>query len=129
MVFNPTAEEFFSIEGILIYGTLTLVAILLFFLTMANTHRVMVEAKEQKLRLVRRNLSATFQQLQEQSEVGQLRNMEAYSDSITAWLAYEKRLEDAPEWPYTSDTVRNLLMSTLLPLAAWGAQILVEFIT
>jgi hypothetical protein len=129
VLFNPTAEEFFSIEGIIIYGTLILVSVLLFFLTMASTHGVMVEAKGQKLRLVRRNLSATFQQLQERATEGQLQDMEALSDSITAWMAYEKRLEEAPEWPYTADTVRNLLMSTLLPVAAWGAQIIVELIT
>jgi len=129
VLFNPTTEEFLSTEGIIIYGTLILVSVLIFFLTMASTHRVMVEAKEQKLRLVRRNLSATFQQLQERAAEGQLQVMEALSDSMMAWLAYEKRLEEAPEWPYTSDTVRNLLMSTLLPVAAWGAQIIVEFIT
>jgi hypothetical protein len=122
-------EEFLSIEGIIIYGTLTLVSVLIFFLTMASTHRVMVAAKQQKLRLVRHNLSATFEDLQERAAKGQLQDMEALSDSITAWLAYEKRFADAPEWPYTTDTVRNLLMSTLLPVAAWGAQIIVELIT
>lgn len=129
VLFNPTTEEFFSTEGIIIYGTLILVSILLFFLTMASTHRVMVEAKEQKLKLVRRNLSATFEQLQQRATEGQLQDIEALSDSITAWLAYEKRFAEAPEWPYTTDTVRNLLMSTLLPVAAWGAQIIVELIT
>jgi hypothetical protein len=129
MLFNPTAEEFLSIEGILIYGTLILVSVVMFFLTMASTHRAMVEAKDEKLRLVRRNLSVTFQKLQERAAKSQLQDMEALSDSITAWLAYEKRFEEAPEWPYTTDTVRNLLMSTLLPVAAWGAQIIVELIT
>jgi hypothetical protein len=129
VLFNPTTEEFFSTEGVLIYGTLILVSILMFFLTMASTHRVMVEAKENELRLVRRHLSGTFRELQERTAEGQLADMEALSDSIAAWLAYEGRLEKVPEWPYTSDTVRNLLMSTLLPVAAWGVQIVVEFIT
>ena len=129
VLLNPTTEEFFSTEGIIVYGTLILVSVVLFFLTMASTHRVMSDVKKQKLKLVRRNLSATFQELQERAADGQLQDMEALSDSITAWLAYEKRLEESPEWPYTTDTVRNLLMSTLLPVAAWGAQIIVELIT
>ena len=54
--------------------------------------------------------------------------MDALSDSITAWLACEKRLEDAPAWPYAGDTVRNPLVSTLLSVGTWGAQILVEFL-
>ena len=126
---NPTAEEFLSIEGVITYGTVILVAVLVFFLTMMSTHRVMAEAKEQKLKLVRRYLAETFQELEERAAAAQLQDMEALSDSITAWLAYEKRIEEAPEWPYTTDIIRNLLLSTLLPIVAWAAQIIVEFIT
>jgi len=126
---NPRAEEFLSIEGIITYGTVILVAVLVFFLTMMSTHRVMAEAKEQKLKLVRRYLAETFQELEERAVAAQLQDMEALSDSITAWLAYEKRIEEAPEWPYTTNIIRNLLLSTLLPIVAWAAQIIVEFIT
>lgn len=34
-----------------------------------------------------------------------------------------------PDYAESYDTVRNLLTSTLLPVAAWGAQIIVELIT
>lgn len=106
---NPTAEEFLSIEGIITYGMGILVAVLVFFLTMRSTHHVMVAAKEEKLRLVRQNLSAMFQEAQEQEATGQ----------VHAWLAYEKRIQEAPEWPYTTDIMRNLLVSTLLPMAVF----------
>ena len=106
---NPTAEEFLSIEGIITYGMGILVAVLVFFLTMRSTHHVMVEAKGEKLRLVRQNLSAMFQEAQEQEATGQ----------VHAWLAYEKRIQEAPEWPYTTDIMRNLLVSTLLPMAVF----------
>ena len=129
VLLNPSTEEFFSTVGVVKYGTLILVSILMFFLTMASTHRVMVEAKDNKLRLVRRHLSGTFRELQERTAEGQLADMEALSDSIAAWLAYEERLERVPEWPYTSTTDRGLLMSTLLPVAAWSAQILAQFVT
>jgi len=78
---------------------------------------------------VRRSLSLTFEELQERAAQDQLQEMETLSDSITAWLACERRLEQAPEWPYTTDTARNLIVSTLLPVAAWGAQIIVKLIT
>lgn len=55
--------------------------------------------------------------------------MEAFSDAITAWLAYQKVIENAAEWPYTTDMLRNLVASTLLPVAAWVAQMIVELIT
>ena len=45
--------------------------------------------------------------------------MEALLDSFTAWVTYENRVEEVPEWPYTADIGRNLVLSTLLPLAVW----------
>jgi hypothetical protein len=109
--------------------TLIVVAVIVFFLMMASTHRVMAEAKEQKLKLVRDTLSEMFQKLEARTAAGELHDMEALSDSITAWLTYKKQVEEAPEWPYTTDTLRNLLISTLVPVVAWTAQIIVEYLT
>lgn len=113
----------------IINGTLIAVAIIVFFVMMADTHRVMAEAKEQKLKLVRDTLSEMFEKLETRTAAGEFQGMEALSDSITAWLTYKKQVEEAPEWPYTTDTLRNLLVSTLVPVLAWAAQIIVEYIT
>ena len=129
VLFNPDPRKFLSIESLMTYGASILVAVLVFFLTMMGTHSVMAEAKEEKLKLVRRHLSDTFQELQRRAAEAQLQDMEALSDSITAWLAYERRIEDAPGWPYTANTLRNLLVSTLLPVGARAARIILEFIT
>ncbi len=115
-------------EGILVNGTLIVVAVLVFFLTMGNTHRVMADAKERELKLVRHNLSTMYQELKERTARGELEGMESFSDAITAWLAYQKVIEDAPEWPYTTDLLRNLVVSTFVPILAWAAQILVELV-
>jgi hypothetical protein len=111
---NPVPDEFLS-EEIITYPVLTLFTVLVFFLTMRSTHRVIVEAKEKKLRLVRHNLSVMFQQLQEQGEIGQ----------VNIWLAYEKRIQEAHEWPFTVGIIRNLLVSTLLPTAIFIGRMLV----
>ncbi|MFQ5592867.1 MAG: hypothetical protein ACE5HA_01830 [Anaerolineae bacterium] len=113
----------------IINGTLVVVAVIVFFLMMASTHRVMAEAKEQKLKLVRDTLSGMFEKLEERTAAGELYDMEALSDSITAWLTYKKQVEEAAEWPYTTETLRNLLISTLVPVLAWTAQIIVEYLT
>ena len=55
-----------------------------------------------------------FQEAQEQEATGQ----------VHAWLAYEKRIQEAPEWPYTTDIMRNLLVSTLLPMAVFMIRML-----
>ncbi len=88
----------------------------------------MVGAKEEKLGLVRHTLAEMFQALEEQT-AGQLQDMEALSDSINAWLMDKKQLEEVPEWPFSTNTLGKLLMSTLLPILAWGVQIVVEFMT
>lgn len=114
---------------LIINVTLIVVAVIVFFLMMASTHRVMAEAKEEKMKLVRDTLSAMFSKLEARTAAGELHDMEALSDSITAWLTYKKQVEEAPEWPYTTDTLRNLLLSTLVPVLAWTAQIIVEYLT
>lgn len=128
MLFAPSRKFLLSIEFISVYVVLILVSVLVFFLTLINTHNVMAEAKRRELTLVRERISRAYQKLRQQTDEDQLQNMEALSDSITAWLAYEKRIVQAPEWPYTTDILRNLVMSILLPVAAWVTQIVVEVI-
>jgi hypothetical protein len=111
---NPSVEEFLSVHTLISNSAMILVAIVVFFLGMMSTHRVIVAAKEQKLGLVRHTLSAMFQELQEQGTAGQ----------VQTWLAYEKRIQDAPEWPFTAAIIRNLLISTLLPGAAFICRML-----
>jgi hypothetical protein len=129
VLFNPDPQELLRIESIVIYGSVILVAVLVFFLGMVSTHRVMAEAKERELAIVRRNLSAAYGEWKERHANGQTRDMEALSHAITAGLAYERRIEEAPEWPYTTATLRNLAVSILLPVLAWIAQVIVEFVT
>jgi hypothetical protein len=128
VLLNPNPRDLMSVDGLIFYGASMLAAVLVFFLTMISTHRVMAEAREQKLKLVRHHLADAFEKLQQRAAEANLQDMEALSDSITAWLAYEQRIKKAPTWPYTTDTLRNLLASTLLPVAARAAKIILEFI-
>jgi hypothetical protein len=128
VLFDPDPQDLTSVDGLIFYGASMLAAVLVFFLTMMSTHRVMAEAKEQKLKLVRRHLADAFEELQQRAAEAKLQDMDALSDSITAWLAYETRIKKAPTWPYTTDTLRNLLVSTVLPVGARAARIMVEFI-
>lgn len=107
------------IRLIIMYSTLILVSVLMFFLNMRSTHRAIAEAKNRELKMVRDNLAAAIQALKERATKDEIGGMEALSDSITAWVAYEKRVKEVPEWPYTADIRRNLVLSMLLPLAAF----------
>jgi len=124
LVFVDNPRSLLNPVSFLLYGVLDLVAVVVFFLTMGRTHRVMSEVKDRELETVRHNLSAAYRELKTRAAEGRLEQMEALSDSITAWLAYEKRIEAAPDWPYTTETLRNLIASVLIPVATWLYQAL-----
>jgi len=114
-----------DIETMVIYIPLILAPVLVFFLNMRSTHDIIVEAKGRDLRMVRERLAAGSQMLRNRAEKGQVEEMEALLDSFTAWVTYENRVEEVPEWPYTESIMRRLVVSMLLPLGVIVVQALV----
>jgi hypothetical protein len=72
--------------------------------------------------MVRDHLAAASLAFEERARQGQLEDAEALLGSIAAWVTYERQVKAVPEWPYTADIRRSLVLSTLLPLAVWLAQ-------
>jgi hypothetical protein len=102
----------------LIYGVLTLAALVVFFSNMQNTHRMMVEAKDRELERVSRRLAALSQALRQEAGQGSTEQT-LMLINLSLWRAYEKQVGELPDWPYTDEIRRNLLASMLLPLAAY----------
>jgi hypothetical protein len=94
------------------------IAVFLFFGSLLGAHRVMVHSKEQELKFVRSSLLTAYLELKERPKHEQPAAVSDLHDSVTSWLACEKRIKEAPEWPYTADTLRSLLISLLLPIIA-----------
>jgi hypothetical protein len=115
LVGNP--QEILSLEHLPMYLVATVVAVLAFFGSMSSTHRVLVRAKERELSAIRGDLSTMYRDLRKRSEVGTLGGMDEMSNTITAYLGYERRIADAQEWPYTANTLRGLFATVLLPIA------------
>lgn len=94
---------------------ISLVPVLVFFLNMLPTHRVLANAKDQELRAVRRQLHDAFRLLLEPGrparEPGELPAL------IAALTGYEKAVADARTWPYNTATIRTLAFSVLIPAA------------
>jgi len=108
-----------SVEVVVLYGIMILTPVLVFFLNMLGTRQTIVAAKRRKLDVVRAHLVAASLALDEQLGNDQPEHAEAVLDSFAAWVTYEERVKAVPEWPYTSEIRRNLVLSTLLPLAVW----------
>jgi hypothetical protein len=111
-----------SIETLVLYGMLILTPVLVFFLNMLSTRQTIVAAKNRKLDMARDNIAAASRALEEGGAKGQAEHIQALLDSVSAWVTYEKRVKEVPEWPYTTEIKRNLALSTLLPLAVWIVQ-------
>ncbi|MFC2037151.1 hypothetical protein ACFLYD_04160 [Chloroflexota bacterium] len=107
------------VEAFVLYGVLILTPVLVFFLNMLSTRQTIVAAKERHLDMVRDKLAAASLALEEGGAKGQAEHTAALLDSVAAWVTYEGRVERIPEWPYTADIRRNLVLSALLPLAVW----------
>ena len=111
-----------NVETLVLYSMLILTPVLVFFLNMLSTRQAIVAAKKLKLDMARENLATASQALEAVGAKDQTALTKAQLDSIAAWVTYEKRVKEVPEWPYTSEIRRNLALSTLLPLAVWFLQ-------
>jgi hypothetical protein len=102
--------------NVAIYGVLTSAAVVVFFSGMRSTHRLMLQAKERELERVSRTLAAGSRALQEREERAEQMGILI---NLALWRTYEKQVEQLPDWPYTDEIRRSLLVSMLLPLAAY----------
>ena len=100
----------------------TLVPIVIFFLIMQPTHRVLSAAKKRELEAVRRHIVASCRALAQRIESGQ--ETPALSQQVLALSAYERRLEQMPTWPYNTSMLRTLFFSVLVPAGTFGARVL-----
>ncbi len=105
---------FFS--GMFLFGGL------LFLLSMLSTHRLLVATKKRELEIVCQHLSQDYRALKTRDAA----NDAAPLHQVNAWLAYEKRIQDAPEWALNTQTVRNLAASTLMPVGTVVARFFAE---
>jgi hypothetical protein len=111
IIFQP--EILRRMEFWLIYIPLALVPVIVFFLNMQPTHRVLAAAKERELKAVQRHIQRTcrnlVQRLDESQESGSL------AAEINALVAYEEHLQGARTWPYNTAMLRTLFFSVLIP--------------
>jgi hypothetical protein len=112
------AQMLQSVYSFAIYAFLLLFLAATFFLSLRSTHRLIVAAKKRELQIIRQRLAEAYQALKEQEEVR--------ADRVTAWLAYESRIERVPEWPFDLNTIRDLFVSALVPGVTFIARLLID---
>lgn len=98
----------------LLYLPLSLIPILVFFLNMRLTHRVLADAKQRDLAEVRQQLYHSYRELLHREQDG--RSVGDLPAVIAALGTFEKTLIDARTWPYNTATLRTLTFSVFIPL-------------
>ncbi len=103
---------------------LALVPVVIFFLTMRPTHRVLHAAKDRELKAVRARILQVSGNLAQRLDSGQ--DSLGLAQVTSALLAYEQRLTDARTWPYNTAMLRTLFLSVLVPAITILLKTLVE---
>lgn len=108
------------------YGVLVLFVLLIFFLNMRPTHRVMAAQKNKELASLRDQIYTGSRELQrrlvQDQPAGEL------PEVIQALAVFEGHLQTARTWPYNTSMLRALVFSVLIPLLSVLARVLVELI-
>lgn len=110
----------------LLFAPLFLLPVLLFFLNMIPTHRVLSRAKKRELETVRKELHLAFRQLLQSRQAGDTAG--SLSSEVSALVAYEKQLDEASSWPYHPATLRTLIFGVLVPLVTVLARRVTEVV-
>lgn len=122
LLFSALEPSVFSqIDFWLIYVPIALVPVAVFFLAMRPTHRVLADAKNRELKVVRQELRRAGGRLLDQR--AQSEDPAPISQQVLALAALESRLQAARTWPYNTPMLRTLFVSVLAPgallLARW----------
>jgi len=112
-------ESLRSIEGVVVYGTMVVVALTLFFMCMWTIHVALAKAQRRELARVRRDLAAAREGLLrhrsgESAEVVQ----DAYFPVVILGV-YEQQVLHASTWPFNPAIVRRVLASAVAPLGVY----------
>jgi len=97
----------------LLFLPLSLLPVVVFYLNMRPTHRVLSAARDRALGEVQRELRRAFPALVEHMQRGEPSGNLPFE--VNALVAYEKELDQASTWPYNPVILRTLVVSVLIP--------------
>jgi hypothetical protein len=126
VIFGLGPADLLAWENWILYGFLMLVPILVFFLNMRDTHRVLAAEKKRELEGIEGRIVLASRTLMERmaAEV----SMGTLASEINALAAYQERVKEARTWPYDTGMLRTLLFSVIIPASAGLAQFLFEIL-
>lgn len=114
------------LEYAITYGTVIMLAVLIFFLNMVGAHRVLAAAKRRQLEFVDRTLAGFYRRFQEQ--LAEEQDTVPLATQINAMAAIKQELKGSRSWPYDTETMRTLVISVLSPLFVALARVVESYL-
>jgi hypothetical protein len=124
MVTGLGEESILDWRNWILYCLLGIVPVLVFFLNMRPTHRVLAAEKRRELAAVQRRILVGCRTLMARLEAEE--SAGTLGAEINALVAYETRLQAASTWPYDTAMLRTLFFSVVFPVVAALARIVGE---
>jgi len=112
-------ESLRSLEGVIVYSSMVIVALTLFFMSMWTIHIALAKAQDKELARVRRDLAAAREALARQRP-GDMAGavQDAYLPAVVLGV-YEQQVLDAPTWPFNPMIVGRVFASAIAPLGVY----------
>jgi len=109
-------ESFFAWQNWIVLFLLMLVPVVVFFLSMRDTHRVLATEKRRELEAMQQRIVGASRTLVARFDAGE--DGSRLAAEINALVIYEERLKEVQTWPYDTATLRTLFFSVILPAGA-----------
>jgi len=122
LIFGLDVKNIMAWQSWVVNLPLMSVPVIIFFLNMRDTHRILSTEKKRQLQAVGQSILLTGRELQrhmaEQTRLG------GTAGEYTALIAYETRLRAASTWPYNTAMLRTLSLTIFVPLLVRGLSVL-----
>ena len=110
-----------SWQNVVIFGAMLFVSVLVFYLNMYGTHRLLRQLKEEQLSSAEAKFAQAYHRLQtDTASAG-----ESYhaATEVNAWIAVKHEIKQTQTWPYNTEMLRTLFVSVLTPIALVFARV------
>ena len=113
--FPSSPYPLLSWQNAAFYGVLILIIVLVFFVNMYSTHRLLAVTKHRQMAMPRTNMrKATAGCVKSLTDH---QNTHAAATDVNAWAVAKHELKAARTWPYNTEMLRTLFISIMAPLA------------
>lgn len=112
-------ESLRSMEGVIVYASMVIVALTLFFMSMWTVHVALAKAQDKELATVRCDLAAARQALLRQRACNSAGAVQEAYFPVAVLGVYERQVLDASTWPFNPAIVGRVFASAVAPLGVY----------